>query len=159
MHARRATFRVEKFYIPYRHILIVIVNVDDRWIPASTWYTAIIHNSLIPDTHIIHISGQHESMWKRFRFCRRRNLFTPIVDASSLRCHMAGGLVVALECYYCCSVSSNSAVARFWIYLQNRKMAQLLRAPSVGKHNSTRVDEGRSWNILAIKIQGTNRSV
>ena len=27
---------------------------------------------------------------------------------------------------------------------------QLLRAPSVGKHNSTRVDEGRkSWNLLA----------
>ena len=29
-----------------------------------------------------------------------------------------GGLVVALECYWCWSVSSNPAVARFWIYLQ-----------------------------------------
>ena len=39
------------------------------------------------------------------------------------------------------------------------KKDQLLRAPSVGKHNSTRVDEGRkSWNLLAIKMQGTNRS-
>ena len=39
------------------------------------------------------------------------------------------------------------------------KKDQLLRAPSVGKHNSTRVDEGRkSWNLLAIKKQGTNRS-
>ena len=35
---------------------------------------------------------------------------------------------------------------------------QLLREPNVGKHNSTRVDEGRkSWNLLAIKMQGTNR--
>ena len=39
------------------------------------------------------------------------------------------------------------------------RTAQLLRAPSVGKHNSARVDEGRkSWNLLAIKMQGTNRS-
>ena len=38
-------------------------------------------------------------------------------------------------------------------------MDQLLRAPSVGNHNSTRVDEGRkSWNLLAIKMQATNRS-
>ena len=38
---------------------------------------------------------------------------------------------------------------------------QLLRVPanSVGRHNSTRVDEGRkSWNLLAIKMQGTNLS-
>ena len=65
------------------------VNVDDRRIPASTWYTAI-HNSgedsgvdehamvcmrhCIPDTHIIHISGLHESMWTKFLFCRRKNL-------------------------------------------------------------------------------------
>ena len=65
------------------------VNVDYRWIPASTWYTAI-HNSgvdsgvdehamvcmrhCIPDTHIIHISGLHESMWTKFLFCRRKNL-------------------------------------------------------------------------------------
>ena len=39
------------------------------------------------------------------------------------------------------------------------KNDELLRPPSVGKHNSTRVDEGRkSWNFLAIKMQGTNRS-
>ena len=41
------------------------------------------------------------------------------------------------------------------IYLQQqkkRKEDQLLRAPSVSKHNSTRVDEGKkSWNRLAIK--------
>ena len=37
------------------------------------------------------------------------------------------------------------------------KNDRLLRAPSVGKHNSTRVDEGRKgWNLLAIKMQGTN---
>ena len=41
----------------------------------------------------------------------------------------------------------------------NDKKDQLLRAPRVGKHNSTRVDEGRKTrNILAIKMQGTNRS-
>ena len=36
--------------------------------------------------------------------------------------------------------------ARFCIYLQKQKQKkdQLLRAPSVGKHNSTRVDEGRA---------------
>ena len=35
----------------------------------------------------------------------------------------------------------------------------MLRAPSVGKHNSTRFDEGaKSCNLLAIKMQGTNRS-
>ena len=34
-----------------------------------------------------------------------------------------------------------------------------MRAPSVGRQNSTRVDEGRkSRNLLAIKMQGTNRS-
>ena len=41
------------------------------------------------------------------------------------------------------------------------KKDQLLRAPnnSVGKHNSTRVDEGRkSSSLLAKKMQGTNRS-
>ena len=39
------------------------------------------------------------------------------------------------------------------------KKDQLLRARSVGRHNSTRVHEGRnSWNILVIKMQGTNRS-
>ena len=49
-------------------------------------------------------------------------------------------------------------VARVWIYLQKYN-DQLLRSPSVGKHNSTRVDEGRkSWYLLAIKMQGTNRS-
>ena len=40
------------------------------------------------------------------------------------------------------------------------KKDQLLKAPtnSVGKHNSTRVGEGRkSRNLLAIKMQGTNR--
>ena len=42
---------------------------------------------------------------------------------------------------------------------RRKKKDQLLRAPSVGKHNSTRVDEGRkSSNIIAIKMQGTNRS-
>ena len=47
----------------------------------------------------------------------------------------------------------------FTKYIFNGK-DQPLRAPSVGKHNSTRVDEGRkSWNLLAIKMQGTNRSV
>ena len=40
-----------------------------------------------------------------------------------------------------------------------KKKDQLLRAPSVGKHNSTRVGKGRnSWNLIAIKMQGTNRS-
>ena len=65
------------------------VNVDYlyRRIPKSTSYTAI-HNSgedsgvdehaivcmrhCTPDTHIIHISGLHESMWTKFLFCRRR---------------------------------------------------------------------------------------
>ena len=38
------------------------------------------------------------------------------------------------------------------------KKDQLLRAPSASKNSSTRVDEGRkSWNLLAIKMQGTNR--
>ena len=35
------------------------------------------------------------------------------------------------------------------------KKEQLLRAPSVGRRKSTRVDEGRK-GLLAIKIQGTN---
>ena len=38
------------------------------------------------------------------------------------------------------------AMARFRIYTQEekkKKKDQLLRAPSVGKHNSTRVDEGK----------------
>ena len=35
----------------------------------------------------------------------------------------------------------------------------MLSAPTVGRHNSTRVDEGRkSWFFLAIKMQDTNRS-
>ena len=38
-------------------------------------------------------------------------------------------------------MSSNPAVLRLMIYLQERKMDQLLRAPSVGKHSSARVDE------------------
>ena len=33
-------------------------------------------------------------------------------------------------------------VVRFRIYLQKKNKDQLLRAPSVGRHNSTRVDEG-----------------
>ena len=34
-----------------------------------------------------------------------------------------------------------------------------MRAPSVGRQNSTRVDEGRkSLSLLAIKMQGTNRN-
>ena len=46
------------------------------------------------------------------------------------------------------------------LFAKKKKKDQLLRAPSVGKkHNSTRVDEGRkSWNLLAINLQGTNRS-
>ena len=45
------------------------------------------------------------------------------------------------------------------LFAKTKKKDQLLRAPSVGKHHSTRVDEGRkSWNLLAIKMQGTNRS-
>ena len=40
-----------------------------------------------------------------------------------------------------------------------KKKDQLLRAPSVGKHNSMRVDEGRKGrNLLAIKMRGTNRT-
>ena len=36
---------------------------------------------------------------------------------------------------------------------------QLLRAPSAGRRNSTRVDEGRkSWSFLSIIMQGTNRA-
>ena len=36
---------------------------------------------------------------------------------------------------------------------------QPVKAPSVGRHNSTQVDKGRkSWNFLAIKTQGTNSS-
>ena len=39
-----------------------------------------------------------------------------------------------------------------------KKKDQLLKAPSVGRHNLTRVDEERkSCNLLAIKMQGTNR--
>ena len=107
------------------------VNVDDRRIPASTWYTAI-HNSGED-------SGVDEHAIVCMRDCipiRRQSLFqdcktacgrgpcfaaggicllryNTTVDASSLRNHMAGGLVVSLECYYCWSVSSNPAVARF----------------------------------------------
>ena len=46
-----------------------------------------------------------------------------------------------------------------WLYLQksnnNKKRDQLLRAPSsVGRYNSTRVDEGRKcWLLLAIKMK------
>ena len=40
-----------------------------------------------------------------------------------------------------------------------KKMEQLLRAPRVGEHNLTHVDEARmSWNRPAIKMQGMNRS-
>ena len=64
------------------------------------------------------------------------------------------GLVVTLECYWCWSVSSNPAVVRLWVYLQKKtkNTDQVLRAPSVGKPNLTRVDQGRkSWKLLAIK--------
>ena len=47
------------------------------------------------------------------------------------------------------------------IFVQNVLIQFLscMRAPSAGKHNSTRVDERRkSLNLLAIKMQGTNRS-
>ena len=45
-----------------------------------------------------------------------------------------------------------------FIFCKNEE-DQVLRAPSVGKHNSTRVDEGRKgWNLLAIKVRYTNRS-
>ena len=50
---------------------------------------------------------------------------------------------------------------RIYIYffLKKKKKDELLRAPSVGRHNSTRVDEGgKSGNLLAIKMEGTNRS-
>ena len=60
--------------------------------------------------------------------------------------------MVTLECCWRCSVSSNPAGVSFWIYYVAKKNKQLLRAPSVGKHSSTRVDEARkSWNLLAIK--------
>ena len=40
-----------------------------------------------------------------------------------------------------------------------RRKDQLLRAPSMDKHNSRRVEEGRkSRNLLDIKAQGTNCS-
>ena len=50
------------------------------------------------------------------------------------------------------SVSSNPAVVRFELIStkirKKKKGDQLLRAPSAGKHNSTRVDEGKkSWNF------------
>ena len=42
---------------------------------------------------------------------------------------------------------------------KKKDQQQLLRAPSVGEHSSAQVDEGRkSCNLLAIKMQGTNRS-
>ena len=41
------------------------------------------------------------------------------------------------------------------LFAKIKKKDQLLRAPSVGKRNSTRVDERRkSWNLLAIKCKG-----
>ena len=47
-----------------------------------------------------------------------------------------------------------------FILQQYKKGQQVLRAPSVGRHNSTRVNEGRkSSNLLAIKMQGTNGKV
>ena len=47
------------------------------------------------------------------------------------------------------------------LFAKIKSINQLLRAPinSSGKHNSTRVDEGKkSSNLLAMKKQGTNRS-
>ena len=45
------------------------------------------------------------------------------------------------------------------LFAKKKKDQELLRAPSVGKHSSTQVDEGRKrWSLLAIKMQGTNRS-
>ena len=56
-----------------------------------------------------------------------------------------GGLVVTLECYYRVVFVRRGEI---WIYLQKKrsvkkKKDQVLRAPCVGRHNSTRVDEGR----------------
>ena len=50
----------------------------------------------------------------------------------------------------------------WWDFFRKQKtkkdQQQLLRAPSVGKHSSTQVDDGRnSWYLLATNIKGTNR--
>ena len=45
------------------------------------------------------------------------------------------------------------------MYLQQSEKDRLPRAPSAGRHNSTRGDEGRkSSSLVAIKMQVTNRS-
>ena len=45
------------------------------------------------------------------------------------------------------------------LHVSAKKKDQLLRAPSVGRHDSTRVNEAtKSSNILAIKMQGTTRT-
>ena len=50
-------------------------------------------------------------------------------------------------------------ILNLFVKIKIKKDQQLLRAPSVGKQNSTRDDERRkSSNRLAIKMQGTNRS-
>ena len=55
--------------------------------------------------------------------------------------------------------SRRGEILNFFAKKKEKKRIKCLRARSVGKHNSTRVDEGRRRrNLLVIKIQGTNRS-
>ena len=42
---------------------------------------------------------------------------------------------------------------------KKKKKDELLRAPRVGRHSWTRVDEARkSWGLLAVKMPGTSLS-
>ena len=88
--------------------------------------------------HVEHArTAYHETCWTKYQ---QPSVAPVTINSGSLRMLLL--IIVLIE------ISNLFA---------KKKKDQLLRAPSVGKHNSTRVYEGRkSWNLLAIKTQGTN---
>ena len=72
-------------------------------------------------------------------------------------------MVVTLECCYeiLIGLVLEFEYGENWnLFAKKKKKDHLLKAPSVGKRNSARVDEGRKgWmTYLAINVQGTNCS-
>ena len=68
--------------------------------------------------------------------------------------------MLALEFYYTINSVGPGVRIPLWdfeFFRKKKKKDPLLRARSVGRHNSTRVDEGRkSSNLLAVNLQGTS---
>ena len=69
--------------------------------------------------------------------------------------------MLALEFYYTINSVGPGVRILLWdfeFFRKKKKKDPLLRARSVGRHNSTHVDEGRkSGKLLTIQMRGTNR--